>query len=103
MQDTLLLLAEVAASQGREADAEQTLRRVLAGRQISDSVEAARIHARLAHCAWRLGRLDEADDTYQRVLMELRQKLPDTSRMLMSVERAYAHFLIVRVDSQAAA
>ncbi|HEX5054699.1 MAG TPA: serine/threonine-protein kinase [Planctomycetota bacterium] len=101
LRSTLVLQAVIANLQGREAEAEAITRRVdgFAG---TDARQHALGQIRLAYCAWRLGRTDEADRHYKQGLAALRQLLPPADAELIGAERSYAGFLRARVDPAAA-
>lgn len=96
------LLASIANWQGRDAEAEAMLQQILATLPASEAVAAAKCRIRLAHCAWRLGRQDDAERGFQQALAQLRGLLPPTEPTLLAAERSYARFLVARVDPHAA-
>ena len=102
LRRTLELQAAVANQQGREAEAERILRGLAADLAPTAAIQAADYQIRLAYCAWRLGRLDEAERGYQDGLQTLRRLLPANDMRLLDGERSYARFLTARIDSRAA-
>jgi tetratricopeptide (TPR) repeat protein/tRNA A-37 threonylcarbamoyl transferase component Bud32 len=96
------LLAAVANQQGREAEAEGILRELVASLDPTQAALAGYYRIRLAYCAWRLGRLDEAQRGYEEGLGVLRGLLAANNLRLLSAERSYARFLLARVDPVAA-